>query len=104
MFLKPLGKLPIRCQYVRNLRSSQRFYALQSHNGYVVADYDAAGNLKPGYCLLQKIQYQSMGGNPIYPANTGLQLIKGQIAYMKPENFVSCQTFFFKYNKHGQKS
>ena len=35
-------------------------------------------------------------------ANAGLQWIKGQIAYMKPENFVSCKTVF-KYNKHGQK-
>ena len=35
-------------------------------------------------------------------ANAGLQRIKGQIAYMKPENFVSCKTVF-KYNEHGQK-
>ena len=36
-------------------------------------------------------------------ANAGLQQVKGQIAYMKPENFVSCETVL-KYNEHGQKS
>ena len=34
--------------------------------------------------------------------NAGLQQIKGQIAYMKPENYVSCKTVF-KYNEHAQK-
>ena len=54
--------LPMRSQYIRNLRSSPRFYTLQSHNGYVVADCDASGNLKQGSCLLQKMNFDTMDG------------------------------------------
>ena len=57
-----VGVLPMRSQYIRNLRSSPRFYTLQSHNGYVVADCDASGNLKQGYCLLQKMNFDTMDG------------------------------------------
>ena len=61
--IKQIGVLPARCQYVRNLRSSQRYYKLQSHNGYILADCDHTGNLNRNYCLLQQVNYQSVSGN-----------------------------------------
>ena len=72
--------LPVTCQYVRNLRSSQRFFTLQSKSAFVVADCDAAGNLKPGYCLLQKIHYHTTGGDSIYLLKCSCTMAKQQRA------------------------
>ena len=48
---------------MRNLRSLQRNYKLQSHNGYILADCDHTGVLNRNYCLLQKVNYQSASGD-----------------------------------------
>ena len=56
-----VGVLAMRSQYIKTLRSP-RFYTLQSHNSYVVADCDASGNLKQGYCLFQKMNFDTEDG------------------------------------------
>ena len=50
-----VGGFPVWSVYVRNLRSSERFYELQEGQRYVMADCDDHGNLKSSYYLIQKV-------------------------------------------------
>lgn len=52
--ISQVGELPKDSAYVRNVRLSGRFYSLQQDNGYVVPECDASGQVKRGYCLVQK--------------------------------------------------